>query len=127
MANYDKMVQAYVKMRDAKAALKKKHATELEELDNGMALIQSTLLAVMNEMDAGSLRVEGGTVVRQLNTRYWVSDWDEFRKFVAERDAFDLLERSVHQSNFKAFMEANPDVTPPVHADSKYTIKIMKR
>jgi hypothetical protein len=126
MADYDKMVQAYIKMRDTKAALKKKYEADVEDIDKGMEMIQAALLAAMNELDAGSLRVSGGTVIRTLRTRYWVSDWDEFKKFVTECDALDLLERRVHQGNIKDFLEAHPDVNPPVNADTQYTI-IVKR
>jgi hypothetical protein len=53
-------------------------------------------------------------VIRKLNERFYCNDWDNFRKYVLEREAIELLERRIHQSNFKQHMsESEADGLPP--------------
>ena len=51
---------------------------------------------------------------RKLNERFYCNDWDNFRNFVLDNEAVELLERRIHQGNFKEFMsEHQQDGLPP--------------
>jgi hypothetical protein len=48
-------------------------------------------------------------------------------EFIREHDVPDLLERRIAQSNFKQFLEANPDLMPEgVNLESKYSITVRR-
>jgi hypothetical protein len=48
-------------------------------------------------------------------------------QFIKENDAIHLLEKRVHGSNMKEFLEANPDVAPPgLQVNRKYTVSVRK-
>jgi hypothetical protein len=63
-----------------------------------------------------------------LNERFYCNDWDNFRKFVLENEAVELLERRIHQGNFKEFMsEREGDGLPPgVNAMREFGITVRK-
>jgi len=85
------------------------------------------MLTLCEEQNIDSLRTPAGTISRRVRTSYWPSDWDKMHEFIKENSAFHLLEKRVHTSNMKEFLEANPDVAPPgLQTNRKYTISVLK-
>lgn len=124
----DKMVKVYIKMRDAKDALKKEFDTKEAALVEQMDAIKGQLLEVCKDTGTEGLKTAYGTVTRKVVTRYWTSDWAAMHAFVKEHDALDLLERRVAQSNMKAFLEEHPDDKPVgLNSDSKYDVVIRRK
>jgi hypothetical protein len=127
VAQTEKLVRAYIKMRDARSVL----AAEFEEKDKGiksqMELIESHLLEVCKSAGASSINTGAGTIIRSVKTRYWTSDWESMHEFVRENNALDLLERRVAQKAMADFIEANPDKVPKgMNVDSKYTVVVRR-
>ena len=119
----DKLVAAYVKLREAVRGKE----DEIKALKSKMEIIDAELLKLCDEQEAKGLRTAHGTVSRLVNTRYWASDWDQMYKFIQENQAFHLLEKRIHTTNMKEFLEENPDKLPVgLQADSKYVIRITK-
>lgn len=121
-----KLVAAYVRLRDARNELKRKFDEEDAELREKMDAIEQALLDLTKEHGLDSLKTPYGTASRVVRTRYWAPDWDAFTKFLDENGSYDLLERRIHQGNFKQFLENNPDIHPPVNADSRYSITVRR-
>jgi hypothetical protein len=45
-----------------------------------------------------------------------------------DNDAMGLLEKRIHQTNMKEFMEGNPDLHPPgLNVDSEYEFTIKRK
>lgn len=127
VAQTEKLVRAYIKMRDARSVL----AAEFEEKDkvikSQMELIESHLLEVCKSAGASSINTGAGTIIRSVKTRYWTSDWESMHEFVRENNALDLLERRVAQKAMSDFIEANPDLLPKgMNVDSKYTVVVRR-
>lgn len=127
VAQTEKLVRAYIKMRDARSVL----AAEFEEKDkvikSQMELIESHLLEVCKSAGASSINTGAGTIIRSVKTRYWTSDWESMHEFVRENNALDLLERRVAQKAMADFIEANPDKVPKgMNVDSKYTVVVRR-
>jgi hypothetical protein len=93
-----------------------------------MDALEKEMLVICNDTNASSIRTGSGTVIRKLNERFTTNDWDNFKKFVMENDAVDLLERRIHQGNFKQFMaEHEQDGLPPgVNVMREYGIVVRK-
>lgn len=122
----DKLVAAYIKIRDARNEAKREYEERDAELRKKLEVVENKLLDVANENGLDSLKTAHGTASKTVKTRYWAPDWDAFKKFLDEYGSYDLLERRVHQTNFKQFMEDNPDIKPPVNADSRYAITVRR-
>ena len=123
----EKLSEIYVKIRDARSALKEKFESEDNVLKEQLDMLATKMLDLCQDIDADSIRTSAGTIIRKVDTRYWTTDWDSMYKFVEENDAFPLLEKRIHQTNMKQFLEEHPDKLPVgLQADSKYTIVVRR-
>lgn len=124
----DKLVKAFVKIRDKRDALRKEAEEKENELEMQLDLIRSELLEICKETGTSSLKTAHGTVVRSVKTRYWSNDWEAMHDFIKENDALDLLEHRIHQSNMKQFLEEHPDKLPKgLNSDSSYEISVRRK
>jgi len=112
--NLEELVKAYLTIRNERETLKAQYETNDKVLLDDMDSLEKEMLVICNDTNASSIRTGSGTVIRKLNERFTTNDWDNFKKFVMENDAVDLLERRIHQGNFKQFMaEHERDGLPP--------------
>jgi hypothetical protein len=93
-----------------------------------MKVVSNQILDVCKENGVDSFRTPYGTAYRTLKSRYWTNDWEHFHKFMQEHQAMELLERRIHQSNMKQFLEENPDLHPAgLQVDREYAITIRRK
>lgn len=122
-----KLVRIFIKMRDKRDQLRKEYEAQEAEIEEQMGLIKAELLKACESLGASSFRTDFGQVIRTVKTRYWANDWSAMHEFVKENDALDLLERRIHQTNMKQYLEANPDKLPPgLNADSHYEVTVRR-
>jgi enamine deaminase RidA (YjgF/YER057c/UK114 family) len=123
----DKLVKAYIKIRDAKDKLVREHEEQLKGLTDQMEVIEQELLELCKETGQDGGKTQFGTFTRTVKTRYWTSDWDSMYRFIREHNAPELLERRIAQGNIKEFLETNPDVRPEgLNTDSRYSITVRR-
>lgn len=126
--NLDELVKIYLTIRTEREKLKSGWEVEDSELEQEMKLLEQSMLTVCNDTNASSIRTESGTVIRSLKERFTTNDWDNFKKFVLDNKAIDLLERRIHQGNFKEFMAEHKDegLPPGVNVMREFTIVVRK-
>lgn len=123
----DKVAQAYISLRDARAEAKRTFEAQDEALAEEMRVLEAHLLDVCKQINADSIRTKAGTVIRSVKTRYWTNDWDSMYRLIHERQAFGLLEKRLHQTNMKQFLEENPEVLPEgLNQDKEYTVVVRR-
>jgi hypothetical protein len=123
----DVLAETYIKIRDKRAELKEKFEQEDNALKEQQDLLAGEMLEVCYETGADSIKTPAGTIIRKVDTRYWTTDWDSMYKFIEEHEAFPLLEKRLHQTNLKQFLEENPELLPAgLQADSKYTVVVRR-
>ena len=124
----EELVSDYLEIRRMRELLKANYDAEDGELKEAMEEIKSAILAICNENNQNGFKTDSGTVTRQVKERYFCTDWDNFRKFVETEGSIDLLERRIHQRNFKEFMsERVGDGLPPgVNALREYDVVVRK-
>ena len=123
----DKMVNAYIKMRDHRSAIKAQYEDEDNSVKDQMAAIESELLELCKTTGTDGLKTQFGTVSRSIKTRYDATDWEAMHKFVLEHSAPDLLERRVAQRAMNEFIENNPELMPPgLNVTSQYAITVTR-
>ena len=123
----DKITEVYIKMRDKRSDLKHKFDSEDGAIQEEMKLLEEQMLDVCKRMSAESIRTKVGTIIRSIKTRYWTNDWDSMRTFIKDNDAFDLLEKRLHQTNMRQFLEENPDVLPiGLNVDREFTVVVRR-
>lgn len=127
MSDASKLVQVYVKIRDARDLKKKQMEEEIGQLEEQMTLVEQELLEICKTTGQDGGKTQFGSFTRSVKTRYWTSDWDSMYKFIREHDAPELLERRIHQGNFSEFLQQNPDTMPAgVNVESKYSITVRR-
>ena len=120
----DKLIKIYIKMREAKKDLEKQAFGVEEQMD----VVRGKILEACNAVGASSLKTPFGRVVRTVKTDYSTSDWSSMHQFMKENDALDLVQRRIHQTNMKTFLEEHPDKLPPgLNADRRYDITVFSK
>ena len=126
-ATAEKLVKAYVKMRDYRAQLKAQYEEQDSTVKEQMELVEAQLLEMCKTTGADSLRTKYGTASRTVQTRYWTSDWEAMHKFIMEHNAPDLLERRISQRQMQEFIKENPDAMPVgLNVDNRYTVSVRR-
>lgn len=122
-ATADKLVKAYIKIRDKRLELEK----QIRDLEEQQEVIQTELLSICKDTGTDGLKTQYGTVSRKLNKRYWTSDWDSFYQFIKEHDAFHFLHQRISNGNVDTFLAENPDLHPPgLQADAEYVVRVTR-
>ena len=91
----DKLVDVYIKIRDAKDAAKKAYEEKNAELTEQLDVIESEILEICKATGAESIKTQHGLAMRSIKTRYWTNDWEKFYKFMMEHNLPELLERRI--------------------------------
>lgn len=126
--NTEALVTAYISLREERSKLKDQYETQDNALKADMEKLELAMLDICNTVGANSIKTSHGTVIRRLNERFYCSDWDNFGQFVMDNQAVQLLERRIHQGNFKEFMSSHEgDGLPPgVSVMREYGITVRK-
>ena len=128
MGNTDELVEAYLLIRSQREKLAREYEAEDNALKEDMAKLEAVMLEMCNAVNADSIKTRHGTVMRKLNERFFCQDWDNFYKFVLDNEAVQLLERRIHQSNFKEFLRehVNDGLPPGVNVMREYGVSVRK-
>ena len=127
-APIEKIVATYIKMRDTKDALYKEYTAKASEIEEQMLVLKHKLIEISKETGVTSFSTPYGVAYRTVKNRYWTNDWGSFYDFMREHGTMELLEKRIHQTNIKEFLEGNPDVHPPgLNIDSEYEITIRRK
>jgi hypothetical protein len=126
--NTEELVSAYIGLRNERSALKDSYEEADNKLKADMEKLEQTMLEICNDIGADSVKTAYGTMIRKVNERFYCTDWDNFKNYVLENEAVDLLERRIHQGNFKEHMtEINGQGLPPgVNVMREYGITVRK-
>lgn len=108
----DKLVNAYIKIRDERAVLKKAYDLKDSELEAKQKDLEVALLDILSMAGGENIRTVYGTATRSLKTRYWTGNWRAMYDVIKEYNAPHLLEQRIHQTNMKKFLDEHPDVMP---------------
>lgn len=124
----DKLVKAYIKIRDVRKELASEYEKKDAELQESLDMLEAQLLEVCKTTGADGIRTPYGTVSRTVKKRFWTNDWHSFHEFAKEHDALDLMEKRIAQTNMSTFLEENPDLHPPgLNIDSRYSVVVRRK
>ena len=126
--NTEQLVEAFIAIRDQREKLLQEYETADKALKAESNQIESALLDICNSVNADSIKTGHGTVMRKLNERFFCQDWDNFYKFVLDNDAPHLLERRIHQSNFREFLNGHEDdgLPPGINVMREFGVTVRK-
>lgn len=124
----DQLVAVYIKMRDKKDAIRHDMEQQINHIEEQMQVVAQQILEICKETGAESIRTAHGTAYRTIKQRFWTNDWEAMHKFIRENAAMELLERRIHQTNMKQFLEENPELKPAgLNIDREYAITVRRK
>ena len=124
----NEIVKIYVKIRDKKDEVKRKLSEQVALLDADLKVIEEELQERLKAAGATSVKTPNGTVYSTTKSKVWTDNWDSFYKFIEARGLFDLLERRIHQSIIKSFLDDNPDDIPEgLNIESIKTVTVRRK
>ena len=123
----DSLVETYLAIRNERDKLSREHDAKDKELSNDLAQIEQVLLNSCNEVGADSIRTVGGTIIKSTKENFVCGDWDNFKQYVMQHDAIELLQQRIHQTNFKEFLSGREDEGLPPGISSMREFKITVR
>jgi hypothetical protein len=126
--NTEELVGAYIALRNERAKLKEEYEEADSKLKADMDKIERTMLEICHEVGADSIKTSVGTVMRRVNERFYCTDWDNFKNYVLENEAVELLERRIHQGNFREHMSdiEGEGLPPGVNVMREFGITVRK-
>ena len=92
-----------------------------------MDRLEEAMLNTCNDIGAETLRTESGTIVKTLKENYICGDWDNFKKFIMENEALELLQQRISQTNFKEFISTRGEEGLPPGISTMREFKITVR
>ena len=123
----DKLTAIYLKIRDTRAENKREFENVDKDLEEQQKMLAEQMLDSCKELGADSIKTPHGTIIRSVKSKYWTGDWDSMYNFIKEHGAFGLLEKRLHQTNMKDFLNENPDVMPMgLNVENEYTIVVRR-
>ena len=123
----DQIVEVYIKIRDARDEERRKAEAIDADFEAQLEVLEQQMLEVCKTTGATSLKTPHGTVMRTVKSRYWTNDWEKFYQFMFDNHLPDLLEKRIHQTNMKQFLEENPDLLPlGLNVDSEHSITVRR-
>mgnify|MGYP003638186776 FL=1 len=124
----DKLVNAYVNLRTARAEVSAKYKEQEGELRKKQDEVKLALLDYCKEHEVDSVRTASGLFYRTVKQRYWTSDWESMHKFILQHNVPEFFEKRLNQTHVRQFIEENPDEVPAgLNVDSEYTISVRSK
>ena len=123
----DQLTAVYLKIRDKRSELKREFENQDKDLEEQQKMLAEQMLDSCKELGADSIKTPHGTIIRSVKSKYWTGDWDSMYTFIKEHDAFGLLEKRLHQTNMKDFLNEHPDTMPMgLNVENEYTIVVRR-
>jgi len=124
----DSLVETYLAIRNERDKLSREHDAKDKELSNDLAQIEQVLLNSCNEVGADSIRTGAGTVIKSTKENFVCGDWDNFKQYVMDNDAIELLQQRIHQTNFKEFLSGREDegLPPGISSMREFRVTVRK-
>jgi len=100
----DEMVKAYIAIRTARENLYRQYKTKDNELGGELSQLEQVMLDECNSLNVESVRTNNGTITRTIKEQFACNNWDEFKSYVLEHGALELLQQRIHNGNFTEHM-----------------------
>jgi hypothetical protein len=114
MVDVNEVVQAYIVLRDARDALKKKQADDMIPITSKMQKLEGWLQNYLTGNKVNSLKVDSGTAFLKEVSSATVEDGEAFIEFVRASGMWELIERRCAKSVVDDYVEQHGTLPPGV-------------
>lgn len=123
----NKIVKAYIKLRDQKQALQREADEKIAAVQEKIDRLSTALLDVCKATGQDGGKTQAGSFRRSVKTRYEATNWEKMHEFIRQHDDLDLLEHRIHQKNMATFLQEHPNALPEgLNINSSYAITVTR-
>ena len=108
----EQIAAAIVAIRDEITKINKEADKKVKGLEREKEALEKYCDQKLESAGAETVKTASGTIMRQEKIRFTTEDWERMYQFIEDNDAFELLEKRIHQTNMRRFLEDNPDKEP---------------
>lgn len=123
----DKLVEAYISIRGEREKLARQFEVQDQELKGQLEKLEQVMLEKCNDIGADSIRTGHGTIIKNLRESFVCGDWDNFKKFVLDNQALELLQQRISQANMKEYLSTREDEGMPPGISTMREFKVTVR
>jgi hypothetical protein len=124
----DELIKTYLTIRNEREKLASEWKEKDGDFEKELMNISQHMLTVFNETNSTSIKTNNGRVIKKLKERYVVSDGENFRNFVMEKNMPELFEARISQPNFREYIAEHADdgLPPGVNVMREFTVVVYK-
>jgi hypothetical protein len=126
VADINKRVEQYVKLRDMIKAKNDDHKKSMKPLNETLEQLNSVLLAHLNGIGGNSVATDNGTVYRTEKKSASLADAQAFMDYVIANQAFDLLDRKANVLAVEEHIKGNDAPPPGVNFSSTFVVGVRR-
>jgi len=108
----EQVAAAIVAIRDEITKINKEADKKVKALEREKEALEKYCGQKLEQSGVESAKTASGTIMRQERVRFTTEDWERMYRFIEDNDAFELLEKRIHQTNMRRFLEDNPEKEP---------------
>jgi hypothetical protein len=101
----EQLIRKYVELRTRKKDIEARHKKELEDVGEGMELIESALLSMMHDQETDSMRTKAGTAYISEIFVVQLENEKKFTDFCIQNGFHDLMNVKPVKGEVKAYKE----------------------
>lgn len=121
------VIDGYIRLRDHRDEVKRRHKDELTPINEKMQTMENWLLGELTKNNTDSMTAKGvGTVFKSVRTSSKINDWDETLPFILENNLEHMLERRVSKTALEEYIEANGESLPGVSISREIIVNIRR-
>jgi hypothetical protein len=124
--NFEKIIAAYVKLRDDLDARKKKYEEETKPMKDALDQLNSALLTQLNATGQDSAKTPAGTAYRKRFTSATIADKEMFRRHVIGSEEWDLIDWRANKTAVAKCVEENGDPPPGVNFTQGFDVGVRR-
>lgn len=124
--NVEDVVRGYVKLRDKKNEIKRRHSEELSPINEKMATLEAWLQRDLVNRSVQSQKTAAGTAYLSTDARATVKDRDAYLQFVIENEKWDLIENRASKTVVQDYLEETGEVVPGVHYEVTQVVRVRR-
>lgn len=119
-------IDAYIAVRDKKAAKKKEQAAELVKYDAVLKDLEGKILQHFNKTGVDSAKTANGTAYKSTRSSTSMADWSAFVEYVKANEAWELLEHRAAKKAVEQYREVNDSLPPGVNWSEEIVINVRR-
>jgi hypothetical protein len=126
MPTIEQAVKGYIRMRDRKEAIQKKHKEELRPLLDNMEKVEAWVLKQLQDQGADNIKTAEGTAYIVHRNSVVAKDKQAFIEYVQEHDMHGLLDIRPNKTAVLEFVESTGDIPPGVSLTTQLVANIRR-